>query len=134
LRGTIGVELPCFGVPVITAGTGRYSGKGFTVDSATVDEYLGRLRAIEKIPPLTEEQIRLGILHAYVVFRARPARYEAALTDIYPDENGAKQRNLVLKAGSLEQVLAHPQIRAITDFLVSKDDDFLDRAVMPSDV
>jgi len=134
VRGTIGVELPCFGVPVITAGTGRYSGKGFTVDSATVEEYLGRLRAIEKIPPLTEEQIRLGILHAYVVFRARPARYEAALTDIYPDENGAKQRNLVLKAGSLDQVLSHPQIRAITDFLVSKDDDFLDRAMMPSDV
>ena len=24
VRGTIGIELPCFGIPVITAGTGRY--------------------------------------------------------------------------------------------------------------
>jgi hypothetical protein len=134
VRGTIGVELPCFGVPVITAGTGRYSGKGFTVDSATVEEYLGRIRSIERIPALTEEQVRLGILHAYVVFRARPARYGAALTDIYPDEKGARQRNLALRAGSLDEVLAHPQIQDITDFLVSKDDDFLDRAVMPVNV
>ena len=132
VRGTIGVELPCFGVPVITAGTGRYSGKGFTVDSATVEEYLGRIRSIQRIPPLTEEQIRLGILHAYVVFRARPARYDAALTDTYPDEKGARQRNLALKVRSLDEVLAHPQIQDITDFLLSKDDDFLDRAVMPA--
>jgi hypothetical protein len=131
VRGTIGVELPCFGVPVVTAGTGRYSGKGFTVDSATVEEYLGRIRSIEKIPALTEEQVRLGILHAYVVFRARPARYDAALTDIYPDEKGAKQRNLALKVGSLDEVIAHPQLQDITDFLLSNDDDFLDRTVMP---
>ena len=26
VRGSIGYELPCFGVPVVTAGTGRYSG------------------------------------------------------------------------------------------------------------
>ena len=29
VRGTIGMELPCFGIPVVTAGTGRYSGPWF---------------------------------------------------------------------------------------------------------
>ena len=32
VRGTVGCELACYGVPVITAGTGRYSHQGFTVD------------------------------------------------------------------------------------------------------
>ena len=35
IRGSVGFELPCFGVPVLTAGTGFYSGRGFTVDSET---------------------------------------------------------------------------------------------------
>lgn len=134
VRGTIGMELPCFGVPVLTAGTGRYSGKGFTVDSATIAEYVGRLRFIQRIPPLTEAEVRLGILHAYLVFRARPARYDATLTDIYPDDRGNRQRNLALRAGSVREVLAHPQMRNITDFLLSTDDDFLDPAILPAHV
>ena len=32
IRGSVGFELPCFGVPVLTAGTGFYSGRGFTID------------------------------------------------------------------------------------------------------
>lgn len=127
VRGTVGVELPCFGVPVLTAGTGRYSGKGFTVDSDTRAEYLGRIRAIDRVPPLTGEQVRLGILHAYVVFRARPARYDGALRDSYPDQTSGRQRNLSLRVASVPEVLAHPQMQRITDFLVSSDDDFLDR-------
>lgn len=126
VRGTVGVELPCFGVPVVTAGTGRYSGKGFTVDSSTRAEYLERISTIDRIPPLTAEQVRLGILHAYVVFRARPARYDAALRDSYPDEKGARQRNLALRLASVPEVLAHPQIQHITNFLASAEEDFLD--------
>lgn len=132
VRGTIGMELPCFGVPVLTAGTGRYSGKGFTVDSGTIEEYLGRIRSIQRIPALTDEQVRLGILHAYLVFRARPARYDATLADVYPDDSGARERNLALRVASVPEVLAHPQMRNITDFLLSADDDFLDPAMFPA--
>ena len=132
VRGTIGMELPCFGVPVLTAGSGRYSGKGFTVDSATTGEYLGWIRSIQRIAALTEEQVRLGILHAYLVFRARPARYDATLSDIYPDDSGARQRNLALRVDSVREVLAHPQMRNITEFLLSTDDDFLDPAMPPT--
>ena len=45
IRGSIGFELPCFGKPALTAGTGFYSGRGFTVDSETADEYLRPARA-----------------------------------------------------------------------------------------
>ena len=39
VRGTIGMELPCFGIPVVTAGTGRYSGRGFTIDPSSREEF-----------------------------------------------------------------------------------------------
>lgn len=130
VRGTVGLELPCFGVPVLTAGTGRYAGKGFTVDSATRAEYLERVAMIDSIPPLTAEQMRLGILHAYLVFRARPARYDAVLGDTYPGGTGKSQRDLELRGGSIADIVAHPQMRAISDFLESPELDFLDDDVV----
>jgi hypothetical protein len=75
IRGSIGFELPCFGVPVLTAGTGFYSGRGFTVDSASAGEYLARLRAIETIEPLRAEQVELARKHAYALFRLRQTRF-----------------------------------------------------------
>ena len=130
VRGTIGMELPCFGIPVVTAGTGRYSGKGFTIDSANAGDYLERIRTIQKIPPLTEEQTRLGILHAYFVFRGRPAPYGALFGDVYSNGSGARQRDIELRLSSVKEILSHPQMRAITDFLGSQQEDFLQRSVL----
>jgi hypothetical protein len=75
IRGSIGFELPCFGVPVLTAGTGFYSGRGFTIDSATAEEYLARLRSVETIPPLTREETVRARKHAYALFRRRQTRF-----------------------------------------------------------
>lgn len=75
IRGSVGFELPCLGRPVLTAGTGYYSERGFTVDSGTADEYLGRLRSIETTTPPTPEQVRLARRHTYALFRLRPTRF-----------------------------------------------------------
>ena len=32
VRGTVGIEAACWGIPVITAGSGRYDNIGFTID------------------------------------------------------------------------------------------------------
>lgn len=130
VRGTVGLELPCFGVPVITAGTGRYSGKGFTVDSDSSEQYLQRLRAIQSIPPLTDAQRRLGVRYAYNVFKRRPARYGELLGDTYPvGPDGRRTRNLEIKVATLEQLLGHPRMKAIADFLEAHDrDDFLEES------
>jgi len=72
VRGTIGAELPCFGVPVLTAGTGRYSGLGFTNDSSAKEEYLTKLSHIENIPKLSAAEIKLAQLHFYLFLKARP--------------------------------------------------------------
>ena len=127
VRGTVGLELPCFGVPVLTAGTGRYAGKGFTVDSATREEYLAKIRAIHDIQPLTEEQTRRGQRYAYFVFRVRPARYGYMFSDQYnfPLEH-SRNRDIALGEMPLDALLDHPQMKKIADFLCSDEEDFLD--------
>jgi hypothetical protein len=72
VRGTIGIEMACHGVPVITAGTGRYSGLGFTIDSASQDEYLGRLAAIQDIPAPSPKQTESARRFAFALFKQRP--------------------------------------------------------------
>jgi hypothetical protein len=86
IRGSVGFELPCLGVPVLTAGTGFYSGRGFTVDSAGAEEYVERLRKIEEIPPPTPGQVELARRHAYALFRLRPLRFRSFLATIRPLE------------------------------------------------
>jgi hypothetical protein len=72
IRGTIGLELPCFGIPVLTAGTGRYSGLGFTNDSRTAEEYLGKLARAHELPRLSPAETELARRHAHAIFRLRP--------------------------------------------------------------
>jgi len=71
VRGTVGMELPCFGKPVFTAGTGRYSGFGFTIDSDSREQYLDKLKHIHEFSQLTEEQMMLAKKHAYAIFNLR---------------------------------------------------------------
>ena len=46
--GIIGIGAATHRIPVMTAGTGRYHGLGFTIDSQTKKEYKSRLLNIEK--------------------------------------------------------------------------------------
>lgn len=72
VRGTIGIEMACYGIPVLTAGTGRYAGLGFTVDSATKDEYLSRLADAHMMPRLADAQVELARRFGYMLFMRRP--------------------------------------------------------------
>src|SRR5205807_525761 len=86
IRGSVGFELPCLGVPVLTAGTGFYAGRGFTVDSSSAEEYLARLRRIEEVAPPTGEQYELARRHAYALFHLRPLRFSSFVATIRPLE------------------------------------------------
>lgn len=72
VRGTVGMEASLFGVPVLTAGTGRYDRLGFTLDSDTAAEYLARLARIQEIPRQGPEQIERAERFAYGILLARP--------------------------------------------------------------
>lgn len=126
VRGTVGLELPCFGIPTLTAGTGRYSGKGFTVDSSSKEDYLSKILDLHNIPGLSEEQIELGQRYAYFVFKSRPARYGEIFKDRYVVTDGLRRRDINLEGISLAKIIEHPQMIKIVDYLCSQEVDFLD--------
>jgi hypothetical protein len=72
VRGTVGIESGLFGIPVVTAGTGRYDRRGFTLDSSTREEYLQKLDTLETYPRLSAEQVEIAERYAYGVFIGRP--------------------------------------------------------------
>ena len=77
VRGTIGMELPCFGIPVVTAGSGRYAGNGFTLDPPTVEAYQDVLRSLHEQVPLEPREIERARLYAWGAFFRRPFLMES---------------------------------------------------------
>jgi hypothetical protein len=124
IRGSVGFELPCFGVPVLTAGTGFYSGRGFTVDSESREEYLERLRTIDALPPLSPEQVTLARKHAYALFRFRQLPFTSFRT-IYPpaEERDVAEPDLAITVSTLEEA---QDLRSLGEWAVrSRTLDFL---------
>lgn len=72
VRGTIGLELPCLGIPVVTAGTGRYSGRGFTIDPGSIDEFQSILSTLHQQPALNGAEVELARRYAFGTFFRRP--------------------------------------------------------------
>jgi hypothetical protein len=103
IRGSIGFELPCFGVPVLTAGTGYYSGRGFTVDSETPAEYLARIGSIDQLPPLDEEAVVLARKHAYALFRLRQTRFTSFRQVYSVDRPQPAEATIEVEVRSLEE-------------------------------
>ena len=72
VRGTSGLEMAALGRTVITAGTGRYEGRGFTYDPQTQDSYRDLLRRMPDIPQITPEQTELAQRYAHGIFILKP--------------------------------------------------------------
>ena len=127
VRGTAGMEMPCFGKRVFTAGTGRYSGLGFTEDSGTSEEYLEKLSRIQSFPALSEREVRLARKHAYFVFRARQWRIDPFKPEFRFAERGTLplEMNLVLAADSLREVRERGDIETWARWAEGSDIDFL---------
>ena len=118
VRGTIGIEMACFGVPVFTAGTGRYSGLGFTIDSESRGEYLERIAHIQDTPRLSDEETLLAKRHAYALFKLRPwvfSTFEQVerRPGLY---DHPLQRNILVHARSLQEFASAPDLRAFAEW------------------
>lgn len=118
VRGTVGMETPCFGVRTLTAGTGRYSGLGFTDDSASRREYLEKLARLHELPPLSSEETGLGKRHAYGLFRLRPFRWTSYVSEFKPNENLLHPlvHNLHVTLQTPEEVERAPDLREFADW------------------
>ena len=127
VRGTIGIEMACHGVPVLTAGTGRYSGLGFTVDSATSEELLHRVRHIQDLPPMTPAQLELARRFAYALFKLRP--WPLRSFEVLPAERGRVTHPLEPKVlahvTSPDSFFAAPDIQELMGWVESGQADYI---------
>lgn len=112
IRGTVGVEAPVFGVPVVTGGTSHYSGRGFTLDSDSQDEYRSLLARLHEQPPLTEEQVLLAKRHAHALFVRRPLHFTSFRSVIDPESRGGPfSHDVELVVSSRAELQAAPDLR-----------------------
>ena len=129
IRGSVGFELPCFGVPVLTAGTGFYSGRGFTVDSDTAEEYLTRLRTIEQTPALSPDQVELARKHAFGLFRLRQTRFTTFRAVYQPVERVDRpfEATVELRVASPDELARADDLRRLGEWAVgSRSLDYLE--------
>jgi tetratricopeptide (TPR) repeat protein len=68
IRGTVGLELAMLGKPVILAGSAHYGSKGFTYDCETKVKYFEALHRARFISKLTDRQVQIAKLYAYIFF------------------------------------------------------------------
>jgi len=128
VRGTIGIEMPCYGIPAIVAGTGRYAGYGFTNEFETAQDYLDTLAHLQTVSRLDPARIELAKKHAHALFVRRPLDLTSIEIVMHTDEQsgGLTERDTVLKGASLEEFGAQPDIRALADWVLdSREPDYL---------
>ncbi|MDP9342173.1 MAG: hypothetical protein M3Q23_08750 [Actinomycetota bacterium] len=125
VNGTVGMEFPCFGVPAVVAGTGRYSGRGFTVDPASQQEYLGILRRLHQVPPLSDEVRALARRHFLALMMGRQVDFDPVAPMELKRINEAQSDvhdNIGISARSLDQFASSPPIRLLSEWLVDGTD------------
>jgi hypothetical protein len=127
VRGTAGLEAACLGIPILTGGTGRYDRKGFTIDSATPQQYLQHIAHIQEIPRLSPAQIELAERYAYGLFLLRPLSLSSVSLEFdkkYGEENSF---NLVeINTRTRKDWEEAPDLRAFADWVTKSDEqDFL---------
>jgi hypothetical protein len=107
VRGTIGMELPCFGIPVVTAGTGRYSGRGFTIEPTSRADYTGVLARLHDVPRLDAEAVRRARRHYYGALNLRPVPMQSFMFDYHADKirGAASPYDVVLQRRADETLL-----------------------------
>lgn len=127
VRGTIGIEMACYRVPVITAGSGRYSALGFTTDPKTKQEYLNILAHIEEHPPMTDYQLELARRFAYALFKLRP--WSLRTFDVSSGDRAKVQSptnpQVSINVNSYDTLIAAPDIQNLKDWLRSQEADHM---------
>jgi hypothetical protein len=128
VRGTVGIEAALTGARVLTAGTGRYDGHGFTVDSASREEFLERVRTIHTTERLSKDEIETAERFAYGTFLLRPFALRS-LSIAYKQDAVATQ-NLVLNIRSDAELKNAPDLKEFRTWNASLAEDFLDPAAL----
>ena len=137
VRGTSGIELGALGKTVITAGSGRYENIGFTLNPASINEYLELLARLPDVPNPTEAQKRLGKRFAYATFCMKPITLEylepvtrSGRLSIFSSDDLVFRGNFPDKMSNIPESIEH-----FTSWCLKKDSiDFLNPWPLPSEL
>lgn len=120
VNGTVGMEFPCFGIPALVAGSGRYDGYGFTMEPPTREAYfeaLQNLPGIERLSPAVRELARK---HFYALMVGKQVSFE----DVAPMElkriheaQSDVHDNISIRARSLDDLRRSPSLNLLADWL-----------------
>ena len=132
VNGTVGMEFPCYGVPALLGGTGRYNGRGFTIEPQTQDEFYTMLKTLHHVDPLNDQTRDLARKHFLTVTQRR----QTNLDDIMPMQlkrlNEAQSDvhdNISISARSLEEFRASESMTRFADWIAfSMEPDLLEPA------
>lgn len=123
VRGTVGMEAACFGIPVVTAGTGRYDRKGFTIDPQSMDGYSDIIAHLHELDCLSEGQVKLARRFAYGALLCRPLPLEVMGMAYAQDDRATL--DVSIRARSEEEFFASDDVRALASWIESSEEDFL---------
>jgi len=124
VRGTVGIEAACFGIPVVTAGTGRFDRLGFTVDPDSPTVYLDLLSRLQDLPPMDAARIELARRFAYGVLIMRPTPLRSVRFRYSRNAAASLATELLLERS--QDAATAPDVRAIATWVASGAADYLD--------
>jgi hypothetical protein len=120
VNGTVGMEFPCFGIPALVAGAGRYNGYGFTMEPPTREAYFEALRKLPAIQRLEPPVRELARKHFYALMVGKQVSFE----DVAPMElkriheaQSDVHNNISIRARSLNDLRASPSLNLLADWL-----------------
>jgi hypothetical protein len=66
MSGSVGYEYPSLGIPSIVCAGTFYAGHGFTHEIRTINDYKEILTCVDKLPPLSDEQVSKAKTFVYI--------------------------------------------------------------------
>ena len=124
VRGSVAVEFPPLGIPVVTAGTGRASNFGFTVDSTTRKEYIEKLHTLQSIPKLSQKQINDAECYAYTVLNCRPWILKSFACNYMKSGSGSHplESNILINAKNWDEIKQNGDLCKISRWISNRDE------------
>lgn len=120
VNGTVGMEFPCYGIPALIAGSGRYDGCGFTIEPPTREAYFESLRTLSDVQRLSPAAQELARKYFYALMVGKQVSFE----DIAPTElkriheaQSDVHDNITIRARSLDDLRASPSLNLLADWL-----------------
>ena len=121
VRGTIGIEAACRGIRVLTAGTGRYDGYGFTDDFSSQKDYWKAISSIETRIPLGHKETELARRYAYGVFKVRSFPYTSVGFSFMRDAKA--QMKTWVNVNNRDELMQSDDVLALSEWIASGEED-----------